>query len=184
MNHSLIRRDHIRLTSGQTSDPNFISGNFYCIKNCVLKFLGKFAIRDDVCENSLLVEICQKSTQLLTLFLALRRHKKRTWKKVYQRWRSKNRKRLMQRILLDKPRNSKTLFIMVRNQKSVIREHVKEDLVMWPHLHFHCPEIEHIHFRCFSRIENNHVIFPRNAPVSPFRNHIGKIGHFKEKSRD
>ena len=36
----MIRIGHIRLISGQTSNQNFISGNFYCTKSCILKFQG------------------------------------------------------------------------------------------------------------------------------------------------
>ena len=34
----MISSGHFRLTFGQTSDQNFISGNFYCTKSCALKF--------------------------------------------------------------------------------------------------------------------------------------------------
>ena len=43
---------HIRLTSGKTSDQNFISGKFYCTKSCAEKFQegswGEFLRFNDV----------------------------------------------------------------------------------------------------------------------------------------
>ena len=36
-----IKHDHFPLTFGQTSGENFISGNFYWIKSCVVKFQGE-----------------------------------------------------------------------------------------------------------------------------------------------
>ena len=73
----MIKNGPIRLTSGQTSGKNFISGNFYWTKSCVLKFqrefLGIVFIRWSYeklsAKNSLLAKNCQKTTQLLRTYL-------------------------------------------------------------------------------------------------------------------
>ena len=55
-----------------------------------------------------------KSFLFLLFFCSvLKLHKKRTSKKVFQKWLNKNKKQLMLRKLSDKPKNSKMLCIMV-----------------------------------------------------------------------